>query len=180
MKRIVEDVKKFRGNVLTICVEDNKIMSAIKGNRGIKNAFELNRDEPSGLFKRRKKKLKLKKGKRVKITKFRKLFKKEKVDYLIIDLNNVLDYHKYIASNAIYTCKKKIYIYGESDYLDAKMVSSKYRRYKTKIEEIQNKNKFIVIVDCSEAKYSRIKEMFYIFIDTFHNIGDWISLILTS
>lgn len=80
----------------------------------------------------------------------------------------------------MYTCNKKVYIYGESEYVDSKAIATKFARYKTKIERIQIENEYLVIVDCSNAKYSRIKEWFYVFIDTFINLGDMISYLLTS
>ena len=122
----------------------------------------------------------MKKKKNIKIKKFRKSFKKKTIDYVIIDLNNIYDYYKYLASNCIYICKNKIYIYGTSDYTTAKIVASKFKRYKTTIETIQNDNEYLVIVECKDAKYSYFKEKIYIIVDSFHNLGDMISYFLTS
>ena len=47
-------------------------------------------------------------------------------------------------------------------------------------ETLQIDNDYLVIVECKKAKYSRIKEKFYLIIDTFHNLGDMISYFLTS
>lgn len=178
MKRLLDDIKTFKGNVVCISVEDNKIKRMLSKNSDT-NIYELNRSQKAKLFSKRKR-LKTTNGKSVSIKKFRNLFKKKSIEYLIIDLNNVFDYYKYIASNSIYICKKKIYIYGNSDYLSAHLVSKKFNRYKTDIECIQDGNDYLVIIDCKRAKYSYIKEKFYLIIDTLLNIGDMISYFLTS
>lgn len=178
MKRILSDIKNFKGNVLCIGVTDKKIMSLLNKNNKI-GIYELSREKPRRFFGS-KKRMKISKGKTVKIKKFRKLFKKKSMEYLIIDLNSIFDHYKFIASNSIYVCCRKIYIYGNSDYISAKMVAKKFERYNTKIERIQLDKEYLVIVDCKKAKYSYIKEKIYLIIDTFHNLGDMISYFLTS
>lgn len=178
MKRILDDIKNFKGNVLCIGVKDKKIMSSLKKNSKI-GVYELSRDEPKRFFGY-KKRVKISKGRSVRIKKFRKLFKKKSIEYLIIDLNSIFDHYKFIASNSIYVCRKKIYIYGNSDYINAKLVAKKFERYKTKIERVQLDNEYLVVVDCSKAKYNFFKEKIYLIVDTFHNFGDMISYFLTS
>lgn len=178
MKRLLDDIRTFTGNVTLVAVNDNKIKKNLSKNNNI-NIFELNRPERGKLFSKGKK-LKSSSGKKVNIKKFRKIFKKKSVDYLIIDLNNVFDYYKYMASNSIYICNKKIYIYGNSDYLTAKDIAKKFKRYTKSIECIQIDNEYLVIVDCKNTKYRYFKERFYLVIDTFLNLGDMISYFLTS
>lgn len=178
MERIINDIKDFKGNTVCIGVEDNKIKRTLNKNKNV-SVFELNRLQSRKIFSK-KKRLKTTNGISVKIKKFRKIFKKKSIEYVIIDLNNMFDYYKYMASNSIYICNKKIYIYGNSDYVTAKSVAQKFKRYKTNIETLQIDNDYLVIVECKKAKYSRIKEKFYLIIDTFHNLGDMISYFLTS
>ena len=178
MNNILEDIHLLKGNVLCICVEDGRILSRLNKNNNIA-IFELERFKKRKIFTRDKR-VSNKKGKSVKIKKFRKLFKKKSIDYTIIDLNNVYDYYKYIASNAIYVCKNKIYIYGNSDMIDSDSVAKKYLRYTKNVKKIQNGTEYIVIVDCANTKFNLIKEKFYVVVDTFHNLGDMISYILTS
>lgn len=178
MKRILEDVKKFKGNVLCIGVNDTKIINELKCNKKI-SIYELKRTESRKIFSR-KKRFKFYNDKSVKIKKFRSIFKKKSIEYVIIDLNNLFDYCKYMASNSIYVCNKKIYIYGDSKYYDADILASKFQRYTKSIEKIQIDTSYLVIVDCRNTKFSFIKEKFYLVIDTLHNIGDFISYFLTS
>lgn len=178
MKRLLEDINHLKGNVLCIGVTDKKIMKGLKANKSI-GLYELTRQQKKSFFNRNKR-IKSNNGKSVKIKKFRKIFKKKSIEYLIIDLNSIFDYYKYITSNSIYICNQKIYVYGHSDYVDAKLVAQKFRRYKTVIETFQNNDKYLVVVDCREAKYSWFKEKYYLVIDFFHNIGDYISYFLTS
>lgn len=178
MKNIVSEIDNFKGNVLCIGVSDKKILNSLNKNKKI-GVYELTRDIPRKIFSR-KKRVKTKDGKSVKINKFRKLFKKKSIEYLIIDLNSVFDYHKYIASNSIYVCNKKIYLYGDSEYVKATSVAQKYKRYKTEVECFQDENKYLVIVDVKGAKYSFFKEKLYLIIDTFYNLSDMITYFLTS
>ena len=178
MKRLISDIKNFEGNVLCISVYDNKVLNAINKNNKI-NAYELKREEKRKILKGRKR-VKMSNGKSVKIKKFRKLFKKKSIEYIIIDINNVFDYFKYMAPNSIYTCNTKVYLYGDSEYLTAKDVTKKFKRYKVDVESIQIENNFLVIVDVTKAKFCRIKELFYIIIDSFIDLGDFISYFLTS
>lgn len=182
MDKILESIHTFKGNILCICVEDGRILTRLSKNKNI-TIFELERPKKRKLFSRifsKDKRISNKKGKSVKIKKFRKFFKKKSIDYVIIDLNNVYDYYKYMASNSIYVCKKKLFIYGNSDYVDALGVSKKFLRYTKNVTKIQNGTEYIVIVDCNNTKFSWFKEKLYVTIDTFHNLGDMISYILTS
>lgn len=178
MKRLYDELKDIKGNVLCICVSDNKIMKLLNKSNDV-NLFEFNRNEKRKLFSKRKK-VKLNNEKKVNIKKFRKIFKKKKIDYIIIDVNNIYDYFKYMASNSIYVCKKKIYLYGKSDFISADSVSKKFKRYNANVESIQIDDEYLVVANVKNSKYSRFKEIFYLFIDTFINLGDMITFLLTS
>ena len=178
MKRIIDDIHTFKGNVLGICIEDGRILSRIRKNKDIVY-HELERKKKISIFSKGKK-VNNKKGKSVRIKKFRKLFKPKSIEYVIINLDDMLDYYKYMASNSIYICKKKIYVYGNSEYVTAKDVAKKFERYTKNVEKIQDGTEYTVIVDCTNTKFKFFKEKFYIVIDTFCNLGDMISCILTS
>ena len=178
MKRILNDIKQFKGNVVCVGVEDRKIKKELMKNSNI-GLYELNRPETKRIIFK-KKRLKTNNGKSVSIKKFRKLFKKKSIEYLIIDIDKLMDYYKYIASNSIYMCNKKIYIYGTNDTIDATDISKKFKRYKTETENIQIDNEYLTIIDWKNAKYSKIKEKVFLVIDSLHNLGDMISYFLTS
>ena len=167
-----DEIKKLQGNVVCIGVNNKKLLKLLKSNNKI-GLYELVRYKKSGLFSH-KRRVKMPDGKSVKIKKFRRLFKKKSINHLLIDLNNIFDYYKYIAA------KGTIIIYGESDYLNASLVAQKFRRYTKNITTKQNGNKYCVIVDASDTKYRWLKDKYYIIIDTFHNLGDFISYFLTS
>lgn len=177
MKRIIDDIHTFKGNVLCIGVADDKILSCLKKNKLI-GLYELNRNSTTKIFGR--KKVKDNSGKSIPIKKFRKVFKKKSLEYIIINLNSVFDYQKYMASNAVYLCKKKLYIYGTSEMINASYVARKYKRYNTKIECLEDGSDYCVVVDLSKAKFSWFKEKFYLIVDTFINLGDMITYLLTS
>ncbi len=178
MKRLLEDCTKMEGNVVCIGVEDKKIMKFLESNKKI-SLFQLSRPPKRKLFSRSKR-MKISDDKSVKIKKFRKLFKKKSIEYLIINLNSVYDYYKYMAGNSIYICNTKVYIYGCSDFVNAKAIAKKFKRYCTEVECIQIEEQYLVIIDVQKAKYNWLKNKFYIVIDTLHNLGDYISYFLTS
>ena len=178
MKKIISDIHTFKGNVLCIGVTDDKILSGLNKNNNI-GLYELSRPEPRKIFSRRKR-VKTKNGKSVPIKKFRKIFKKKSIEYLIIDLNSVYDYYKYMSSNSIYVCNKKIYLYGSSKMITANDVGKKFKRYKTKVECVQDGDNYLVIVDSYLAKFSFMKEKYYLIIDSLINLSDMISYFLTS
>ncbi len=179
MKKILEDIKKFKGNVLCIGVNESKILNELNKNKKI-NLYELKRKYNRKLFSK-KKKFKISNDKTVSIKKFRSIFKKKSIEYVIIDLNNIFDYFKFIVSNSIYICNKRIYIYGDTKYFDSELLSSKFKRYTDCIETIKvDDTAYLIIVDCKNTKFSFIKEKFYLIIDTLQNIGDFISFFLAS
>lgn len=178
MKKIYDELNNIKGNVLCICVDDNKIMKYLNKSKEV-NLFEFSRSEKRKLFSKRKK-VKLNKEKKVNIKKFRKLFKKKKVDYIIIDVNNIYDYFKYMASNCIYVCSKKVYLYGKSDFVTPKSIGKKFERYNAKVKYYKDDDEYLVVANIKNTKYSRLKEFIYLIADTFINLGDMITYLLTS
>lgn len=178
MKKLYDEIRKLEGNVLCIEIRDDKIMSKLNKNNKI-SIYELYRNEKKGIFKRRKR-IKTKGGKSVNIKKFRKIFKKKSIEYIIINIDNIYDYYKFLVSNSIYVCNTKVMVFGSSKYIDDNVIASKFKRYNVEITNYKEDDKYLCVIDVSKAKFSKIKEKFYIIIDTFINIGDMISYILTS
>ena len=178
MKKLIEEIKNDKDNDIYISIINDEIKKSLKKNKNI-SLFDLEINQKRKLFSKRKK-MRVTKDKTVKIKKFRSIFKKKSIEYIVADLNGFYDYYKYLASNSIYLCNNKIYVYGNLDIVDAKSVAKKFERYNTKIEIIEEKDMFLVIVDASKAKFNLIKEKFFIVIDTFINLGDLISYFLTS
>ncbi len=178
MKKLFDEFRKLEGNVLCIEINDDKVMSKLNKNDKI-SIYELYRNKKQGLFKKRKR-IKTKGGKSVNIKKFRKIFKKRSIEYIVINIDNIFDYYKFLVSNSIYICNTKVLVYGTSKYIDADVIAKKFKRYDVQITNFKEDNKYLCVVDVSKAKFSRLKEKFYIMIDTFINIGDMISYILTS
>jgi hypothetical protein len=178
MKRLLDEIKEFKGNTLLLGVDDNKIITNLKKNKKI-SLYEIEIFTKRKLFSKDKAK-ENETGKKVNIKKFRKIFKRKSIDNIIINLDNMYDYYKYMASNSIYVCNNKIYIYGNKELVTTSSIVKKFKRYNTKIEVITKDNDYLVIIDSSKAKYNLFKDKFYIVIDTFINLGDMISYFLTS
>lgn len=178
MKRLLDEINGFKGNTLLLGVDDNKIFDSLKKNKNI-SLFEIEIFTKRKIFKKDKAK-EIGTGKKVNIKKFRKIFKRKSIENIIINLDNMYDYYKYMASNSIYTCNNKIYIYGNKELVTTSSIVKKFKRYNTEIEVITKDNDYLVIIDSSRAKYNLFKEKFFIVVDTFINLGDIISYFLTS
>ena len=178
MKVLLDKIKNFKGNTLLLGIDDEKITKDLMKNKNV-HLFEIELYKKRRIFKKDKSKEKAT-GKKVNIKKFRKIFKRKSIENVVINLDNMYDYYKYMASNSIDICNNKIYIYGNKELVTTSSIVKKFNRYNTKIEVITDDKNYLIIVDASLAKYNLIKEKFYVIIDTFINLGDMISYFLTS
>ena len=153
MKKLFDEFRKLEGNVLCIEINDDKVMSKLNKNDKI-SIYELYRNKKQGLFKKRKR-IKTKGGKSVNIKKFRKIFKKKSIEYIVINIDNIFDYYKFLVSNSIYICNTKVLVYGTSEYIDADVIAKKFKRYDVQITNFKEDDQFngnVVfkgIVDCA-------------------------------
>ena len=60
------------------------------------------------------------------------------------------------------------------------MLIKRYKRYNTKAFLEVNGDSFTIVIDASNSKTNWFKNKFYLVVDTFHNIGDMISVALIS
>lgn len=178
MKTLINDSANFTGNILCVGVTDDKLLNSLNRLSGA-NIFTVDRAPKRKLFFKRRK-VKTNNSKNVNIKKLRKTFKKKSIDYMVCDLNEMYEYFKYILGDSVIINKKALYIYGQSKHIDPKILSNRYKRYGASVKvEIEN-DSFLIIVDNKKSKTNWFKNKFYVIIDTFHNIGDMISVALTS
>lgn len=178
MEKLTDIVKKFSGNVVCIGVTDGAIVKRLNANKAV-SVYMIERDLKKSIFSRRKK-AKVNGGKKVNMKKLRKTFKKKSVDYIICNLNEVYDYFKYFIYDSVYINKKKLYIYGDSKYIDPNRLAKRFTRYRAKVEVTSSGNSFLIVVDNSSSHGNWLQSKWYILIDSFHNLGDMISVALTS
>lgn len=178
INELLKYVKIFKGNVITIGVKNEKIISKLMKKNNI-NLFEINESPGNGIFRRKSKK-KLNKGKTINIKKLYKTFNKKSIDYIICNVDEVKYYLKYFIKNSIYINSNKLYIYGNIDDIDIDILKKRYKRYNVSIEEIIIGNEFILIIDNTKSKNKKIMELFYFIKDSLYNLVDFISNILIS
>lgn len=181
MEKLSNIVKEFTGNVLCLGVKDDGILRNLGRNSNV-DVYTIERKLSKNIFSKRKKAkvIKDEKGKKINIKKLRKTFKKKSVDYIVCDINEIYDYFKYFIYDSVIINKKKLYLYGESKYIDPNVLAKRFKRYHADAEVFISDDEFMIVVDNQESKGNWFKAKWYIVIDTFHNIGDMISAALIS
>jgi len=181
LENLISIVKQFTGNVVCLGVQDGRILRNLEQNKQV-NVYTIERSRGKSIFSRKKKAhVKESKSKKVNMKKLRKTFKKKSVDYIVCDINEIYDYFKYFIYDSVVINKKKLYLYGESKYIDPKVLSKRFKRYHAKVTIIESSStQFLLVVDNAESRGNWFQSKWYIVIDTFHNIGDMISAALIS
>lgn len=175
--KLLDDAKKFTGNVVCVGVTNDDLLMTLSKNKKA-SVYTIDFTKRHGFFSR--KKTKTADGKKVNIKKLRKTFKDKSVDNLIFDFNEMYDYFKYFISDSVTIGRGKVYIYGESRFIDPKNLIKRYKRYCTEAFLEVDGDSFLIVIDVENAKTNWLKNKFYLVVDTFHNIGDMISVALIS
>ncbi len=170
--KIYDISKVVSGDVLGIGV-DEKISEILEQNDRVLNCNLLNSYSKID-NKTNAKKEKLKK---IRIKKLRKVFKKKKIDFIICNIDEIKKYMKTFVKDSIYINRNILYIYNLTDEEYKKEIIKKYKRYNTKIEEI---DKETLKIDNSNAKTNIIKDSFYLIQDTLTSLFNIISDLLLN
>lgn len=178
-KRLEEIIKKLQGNVLVIGL-DSKLLDAFNLNHKVNlySIYSSDTSKLSNIFSKSKKK-RTNQGKLVNIKRLRKYINKKSVDYLIINIDEVMDYYKYLIKDSIYLNNNTIYIYS-SDTTNKEFICNKYKRYNVELKITDYKNGYIIKIDNKNGKNNLAKDFIYLIKDTLHNIADFIGNILVS
>lgn len=174
--KLGEIIKKLKGNVLVIGLDNNLIDKFEKNNKV--NLYSIYSDQSSGIFSKSKKK-QTNQGKNINIKRLRKYINKKSVDYLICNYDEIKNYYKYIIKDTIYLNNNTIYIYCSNE-LDKDFIISRYKRYNVEIDFNQYKNGYLLTIDNKNGKNSFIKDILYFIKDTFYNIAEIIGNLLIS
>jgi len=173
--KLEEIIKKVEGNVLVIGL-DNKLLDKFdKNNKVNLYSIDSNTNKTFGKSKTRT----TNKGKTINIKKLRKYIKDNSVDYLICNMNEMIDYYKYFIKDSIYLNNNTIYIYATND-IDKEFITDKYKRYNVEIKDIDYKNGYIITIDNTKGKSNFIKDKINLIKDTFYNIAEFIGNILVN
>lgn len=178
IEKILKCIKDIEGNVITIGVNEDKIMKKLLKNAKI-NLFDIHEYSGNSVFKKRNKK-KLNSEKIINIKKLNKYFNKKSINYMICNIDEINDYLKFFVKNSIYVNNNKLIIYGSTKNTDIDIIKKRYNRYKVNIEEFYNDSDFVLIIDNSLSKNKKIMEFLYYIKDSLYNLIDFISNILIS
>ena len=177
-KYLFDIIKKMEGNVIGLGLDDKLLYEFSKNNKV--NVYTIERSNKkfgNGLIKSKKRRTSS--GKSINIKKLYKYFKKNSVDYIICNLEEVNDYLKYFIRDTIYLDKNNIYLYGNMD-IDMELIKKRYQRYNAVVDIKKYKNGVLLTIDSSKANRNWFMDKMYFISDTFYNLIDFISNVLVS
>ena len=175
--KLEEILKQIDGNVLTVCL-DKKLMKFAYDNNKI-NLYSVESNISVGLLGRKRNKRKTNKGKTINIKKLRKYINKKSVKHMFCNMNEMFSYYKYFIKDSVYLNNNKLYLYVDKN-IDKELIIKNYKRYDVKIEEIEYKNGYLLIIDNKNSKSNLLKDILFFIKDTFYNIAEAIGNLLIS
>lgn len=167
INQFVDITKDIKGKVICFGIDDKKILDIIESNKNILVCDILTNKSISIDSKKNKKE----KNKEVRVNKIRNKYKKNKVDYVYMNIDDIIEYKDSIVKDTIYICSNKIYLYSE-DKKEIEPLLRRYRRYKSKIKKIECLDNLIYEVDVKGIKMYKLKDKINGFIDDILDILD--------
>ncbi|MBR6690008.1 MAG: hypothetical protein IKL65_01595 [Bacilli bacterium] len=174
--KLEEIIKKVKGNVLVIGLDD-KLLDKFEKNNKV-NLYSIYSSKSNGIFSKSKKR-ETNQGKIINIKKLRKYINKKSVDYLICNMEEMKEYYKYIIKDTVYLNCNTLYIYS-SDEIDKEFLIKRYKRYNVKIDCKEYKTGYILTIDNTNSKNNYIKDKLYFIKDSFYNVAEVIGNIMVS
>jgi len=172
---LLNQVKNMEGSLLGIGITSEKLKKAIQNNNKI-TICNLLEENTKGIGK--KKFSILNKPRTINIKKIKKIFKKKRVDNIICNIDTIKKFQKTFIRDSVYINKNKLYIYGNKE--DLENIKEKYERYTNEIELKQEDKKYILIVNNTNTKNNKLKDILYWWKDTGNSFLDFLTLILTN
>lgn len=171
-KYFMDLFKTLTGNVLLIGIKDQDLVEFINHKEEIKCCYLLNSE-----FKGKKKKAGwgLRKTPTISAKKFRKKFKKKRMDTIVCNIDDMESHFKTFIKDSIYICRGTIYLFGKVRKIEDLKLKEKYQRYHVTIEEEKVKDGKILIIHVGKAKTYRIKELWFLISDFFRNMANLMS-----
>ena len=167
-------IKEIKGNVLTIGIDD-KLLNGFNKNNSV-NVYTLNKY--NNRFSKSKKRVS-NKGKTINIKRLKKYFKKDSLDYIICDYDDVRDYLKYVVRDIVYINSNILYLYCTS-LDDVDLITKRFKRYGAVVDIKKYKQNYLLTIDNSNSKTNWILNKIFYLSDTAYNVVELISTILTS
>lgn len=176
-KYLLEIIKKMEGNVIGVGIASKLLDGFNKNNRV--NVYTIDNAKP-GIGISKSKKRTTSSGKTINIKKLYKYFKKDSIDYIICNIEEVNDYLKYFIRDSVYLNNKTLYLYGNKNIIDIDLLKKRYKRYKSILEVKEYKNSLLLIIDNSNKKINWFMNKLYFILDSLYNLVEFISNVLVS
>ncbi len=179
-KYLIQEIKKMSGSLLGIGITSEKIKNAIKNNTKITICNLLEMPE-KGRFKKKLKarNQKQEKTRKINVKKIKKLFRKKRVDNIICDLNTIKPFIRTFVKDSVYINKGYLYIYSSNED-ELKELKKKYNRYTTDAIIKKENKEYVLIVNNTNTKTNKIKDIGYWWIDIFTNFVDTLTSLLVN
>ncbi|MDD2181269.1 MAG: hypothetical protein PHW32_02745 [Bacilli bacterium] len=168
---MIEELKKIipklKGKILIIGFDYDKLNQAINKNNNITYCDFLNSVSNN--------KEKATSGLTLNIRKLKKKYKKKKLDYILVNMDEVNKYINYFIKDSIYICQKKIYVFNNTN----PDLIKNYKRYEVSINnDLKNDN--LIEIDTTNAFNKILMDKVYFISDTLLNLLNKISDFLVS
>ena len=159
---MINDVKKLlkglKGTLLMVSVNNEYLLDIANKNKDLLEVYFLDRAKIFNGFGKTKKE----KTNNVKLRKLKRKFK-NKLDYMLCDVNGInIDLNRVIY-NTYNIIGKKIIFYGIYDEYDVDIIASKYKRFGCTTKKEIYKDGFILEVSTSKINVSKL---------FLHKVGD--------
>lgn len=166
MTKIEAKIPFLSGSVLGFGIKEEKILKAIEKNKKIIacdliDSISLSKDKKNGS------------SMRLSYHKLRKRYCNKKVDFIIVNENEMNLLEKKLLSFYIDACSNSIYIYG--DY-QLEKIRKRFKRYNASIKEDDS----VLVIDTSLSKHNKLKDPFYYVFDLLNDLIDLITDFLVS
>ena len=171
-------IKTFSGNVLIIGFkEDGEVLKQIEKNKNITSETHLFDDKNT---KNKKGKRKIFGNKKVNIKKMYKDLKKEKFDYIIVELDVVKKYLDSFIYNSYKLTNNKILFILDDELYDYNELMYRYKRYNANVQSKGFKEEYIVSVELNNMKMKLYKRILFRIRDIFYDLLEFIASIIIA
>ena len=169
-------INNFFGNVLIVGFkEDSDIISYIEKNKTILSFTQLSNEKKKGKGKK-----KLFGNKNISIKKMYKDLKKEKFDFIFVDLSVVKKYLDSFIYNSYKLTNNKVYFILDDELYDYNELMYRYKRYNARASSKGFKDDYIVSIEVDNMKMKLYKRIIFKIRDVFYDILELIASIIIA
>ncbi|MFV0249583.1 MAG: hypothetical protein ACK5HP_00880 [Bacilli bacterium] len=166
---LINIVSNLKGEILGIGINSENVKKALDINNNIITCNLLeNKYSKKGKGNQ--------KTNTIRVSKFRKQFKKKKIDCIIVNKNEINNFTDKFIKDSIYLAKNDIYLFCIKDNMDK--IQQKYKIYTKKIDLIECLDGYILKINLVNIKSTYFKDKLYDTINFISELSNIISEIL--